>query len=51
MAILRAPGIDAARAMLDADPAIASGIFVADLHHWHPRFHDGRPLAQHRRQR
>lgn len=38
MAIVRAANIDEARAVLGADPAISSGIFIADIRHWRPRF-------------
>jgi uncharacterized protein YciI len=44
MAIVTAANIDEARAMLAADPAIASGVFVAELRHWRPRFRTDRPL-------
>jgi uncharacterized protein YciI len=44
MAIVTAASIDEARAMLAADPAIVSGIFVAELRHWRPRFRTDRPL-------
>jgi uncharacterized protein YciI len=38
MAIVTAAGIEEARRMLAADPAITSGIFVGDLEQWRPRF-------------
>jgi uncharacterized protein YciI len=38
MAIVIAADLEDARAMLAADPAIASGIFVAELRQWRPRF-------------
>ena len=44
MAIVIAPSIEEARAMLAADPAIESGIFVATLRHWRPRFRTADPL-------
>jgi uncharacterized protein YciI len=44
MAIVTAANIDEARAMLAADPAITSGIFVAGLRHWVPRFYGDTPL-------
>ncbi|MGH6950095.1 MAG: YciI family protein [Vitreimonas sp.] len=44
MAIVMAANMDEARAMLAADPAIASGIFVAQLRHWRPRFRTDDPL-------
>ena len=40
MAVVRAANMDEARALLAADPAITSGIFVADIRHWRPRFQD-----------
>ncbi len=44
MAIVMAADEPEARAMLAADPAIVSGIFVAELHHWQPRFRVDTPL-------
>jgi uncharacterized protein YciI len=44
MAIVMAASEDQARAMLAADPAIVSGIFVAQLRHWRPRFRIETPL-------
>lgn len=44
MAIVVAPSMDEARAILTADPAIVSGIFVAELRHWRPRFRTDAPL-------
>src|SRR5262245_59945220 len=44
MAIVTAGGIEEARAMLAADPAITSGIFVAELRHWRVRFRTDQPL-------
>jgi uncharacterized protein YciI len=38
MAIIAARDIEEARAILAADPAITSGIFVAELRHWRVRF-------------
>lgn len=46
MAIVTAADIDEARAMLAADPAITSGIFVAELRHWRPRFRTEAPLPR-----
>lgn len=40
MAVVRAASMEEARALLAADPAITSGIFVADVRHWRPRFRD-----------
>jgi uncharacterized protein YciI len=44
MAIVICANIDEARAILAADPAITSGIFVAELRHWRPRFRTDEPL-------
>jgi uncharacterized protein YciI len=44
MAIIYAAGADEARAILSADPAVTSGIFVATIEHWKPRFHAAKPL-------
>lgn len=44
MAIVRAADMEAARALLAADPAIASGVFVADCMAWRPRFGGTTPL-------
>lgn len=44
MAIVMCANIDEARAILAADPAITSGIFVAELRHWRPRFRSDEPL-------
>lgn len=44
MAIVMAADLDEARAMLAADPAITSGIFIAELRHWRPRFRTETPL-------
>jgi uncharacterized protein len=44
MAIIIAASFDEARDMLAADPAITSGIFVAELRHWRPRFRTDQPL-------
>jgi uncharacterized protein YciI len=38
MAIVRAAGMDEARSILAADPAITTGTFAADIRHWRPRF-------------
>lgn len=45
MAIIRAPSRAEAQAILDADPAIVSGVFVAELRQWAPRFHPPAPLV------
>jgi uncharacterized protein len=44
LAIVRAGTIEEARAMLAADPAIVSGVFVAELRQWQPRFHSDQPI-------
>lgn len=46
LAIVRAAGLDEARAMLAADPAIVNGVFVAELRQWAPRFHNAQPLVE-----
>jgi uncharacterized protein YciI len=38
MAVLRAADADEAARLLAADPAIATGVFQADLRRWAPRF-------------
>jgi uncharacterized protein YciI len=37
MAMVSAASIEEARAVVAADPAITSGVFVAQLHPWSPR--------------
>lgn len=44
MAVVVCANIEEARALLAADPAITSGIFVAELRHWRPRFRTDDPL-------
>ena len=44
MAIVVCANVDEARALIAADPAITSGIFVAELRHWRPRFRSDEPL-------
>lgn len=46
MAIVTAASMDEARAMLAADPAIESGIFVAQLREWRVRFRVETPLPR-----
>jgi uncharacterized protein YciI len=46
MAIVTAANIDEARAILSADPAITSGIFVAELREWRVRFRTDAPLPR-----
>jgi uncharacterized protein YciI len=40
MAIVRAAGLEAAKAILAADPAVTSGIFVGEIEEWRIRFHE-----------
>ncbi len=44
MAIVTAANIEEARALLAADPAITSGIFVAEVRHWRVSFRNEEPL-------
>jgi uncharacterized protein YciI len=44
MAIVRAASLEEAQATLAADPAIVSGVFVAELRAWTPRFRSPEPL-------
>ncbi|WP_395644861.1 YciI family protein [Terricaulis sp.] len=44
MAIVRAADMETARALLAADPAISSGVFVAECMAWRPRFGGTTPL-------
>jgi uncharacterized protein len=46
MAIIMCADINEAREMLAADPAITSGIFVAELRQWTPRFRTDDPLPR-----
>jgi uncharacterized protein YciI len=46
MAIIRAADAAEARAILAADPAITSGVFVAELRQWIPRFVSPGPLVE-----
>jgi len=46
MAIVICANMDEARAILAADPAITSGIFVAELRQWTPRFRTDEPLPR-----
>ena len=46
LAIVRAAGIEEARAMLAADPAIQNRVFAAELRQWAPRFHNDAPLVE-----
>jgi len=42
--ILRAASLEAAKALLAADPSISSGMFVGEVHPWAPAFRSDRPL-------
>jgi uncharacterized protein YciI len=44
LAIVLAADIEEARAVLAADPAVLSGIFVGELRQWRPRFRSDDPL-------
>lgn len=44
MAIVTAASLEEARAMLAADPAIQTGVFVAELREWRVRFRTEAPL-------
>jgi uncharacterized protein len=44
MAILHAADLDAARAILAADPAVQAGIMKAEVHAWAPAFGSNDPL-------
>lgn len=46
LAIIRAADMAEAQAILAADPAIVSGVFVARLRQWAPRFHGDGPLVE-----
>ncbi|HYD86315.1 MAG TPA: YciI family protein [Vitreimonas sp.] len=46
MAIVVAADIAAARAIMAADPAIASDVFVGDIEHWRPRYRTDSPLPR-----
>ena len=45
MAIVKAASLEEAQGMLAVDPAITSGVFVADLRNWTPRFRSAQPLT------
>lgn len=44
LAIFRAASLEEARGVLAADPALISGVLVAELHAWQPLFDSGKPL-------
>jgi uncharacterized protein len=44
LVIVRAAGLAEARALMDADPAVVSGLFVGELRPWTPRFRTDEPL-------
>ena len=43
--ILKADSLEAAQAIMAADPAVASGLFTGELRSWTPMFSSGEPLA------
>jgi uncharacterized protein YciI len=44
LAIFRAASVEEARAIFAADPALATGLLVGEIHAWYPRFDSGKPL-------
>src|SRR5436190_3898389 len=44
LAIVRAANLEEAQTMLSADPAITTGVFIADLRRWTPAFDSKKPL-------
>ena len=44
LAIVRAASAEDAKAIFEADPALASGIFVGEIHPWKPVYDSGKPL-------
>lgn len=46
MAIVRSASVAEAQALLDADPAVVSGVFTGQLEHWRPRFRTEAPLPR-----
>lgn len=43
--ILKAESLEAAQAIMAADPAVTSGLFTGELRSWTPMFSSGEPLA------
>lgn len=46
--LLRAASLDEAQAMMAADPAVTSGLFVGEVRAWRPAFSTGEPVAPRR---
>lgn len=46
MAIVRGADLAEAQALISADPAVVSGIFVGHVEHWRPRFRTDAPLPR-----
>jgi len=46
MGIVVAADIAAARAIMTADPAVTSGVFVGEIEHWRPSFRTDAPLPR-----
>jgi hypothetical protein len=44
LALIRAPNVEEARALLAADPAVTSGIMTCEILRWRPRFRTDGPL-------
>ena len=42
--ILKAESLEAAKAAMQADPSVSSGMFVGEVHSWSPSFHSPGPL-------
>lgn len=42
--ILKAASLEAATALMDADPSVTSKMFVGDIHSWSPVFHSPTPI-------
>jgi uncharacterized protein YciI len=43
--ILKAHDLDAARALMQADPSISSRMFSGEIHSWSPTFHSPEPVV------
>lgn len=46
--LLRAASLDEAQAVMAADPAVTSGLFVGEVRAWRPAFSSGEPVAPRR---
>ena len=42
--ILRAASLEAATALMAADPSVTSKMFVGEIHSWSPSFHSPQPI-------